>query len=46
MAYVELVDNKLEPLPDFPVIKEGKITVHGSNTESESENREEVAVGH
>ncbi|XP_031566718.1 uncharacterized protein LOC116301746 [Actinia tenebrosa] len=46
MAYVELIDNDLEPLPDFPVIKEGKITVYGSNSESDSESSEVIAVGH
>jgi len=29
MAYVELIDNNLEPIPDLPVIKEGKMVVYG-----------------
>lgn len=42
MAYVELVDNELEPLPDLPVIKKGKIVVYGKNDDSEV--KEAIAV--
>ena len=41
MAYVELVDNELEPLPNLPMIREGKIVVYGDSTDSDVD---EVAV--
>ena len=33
MAYVELIGNSLPPLPELPVIKQGKWVVYGSDVD-------------
>lgn len=33
MAYAELIDNKLPPLPKLPVIEGGRVKVYGKQTD-------------
>ena len=45
MAYVELKDNSLPPLPKLPVIKNGKWVVYGNGEDDgDDELQEESAV--
>jgi len=47
MAYVELKDNSLPPLPKLPVVKNGKWVVYGNDDDDgddDDELQEESAV--
>ena len=45
MAYVELKDNSLPPLPKLPVVKNGKWVVYGNDEDNiDDELQEESAV--
>ena len=45
MAYVELKDNSLLPLPKLPVVKNGKWVVYGNDEDNiDNELQEESAV--
>lgn len=45
MAYVELKDNSLPPLPKLPVVKSGKWVVYGNDVDNiDDELQEESAV--
>ena len=45
MAYVELKDNSLPPLPKLPVVENGKWVVYGNDVDNiDDELQEESAV--
>lgn len=45
MAYVELTDNSLPPLPKLPVVKNGKWVVYGNDEDNiDDELQEESAI--
>ena len=44
MAYVELKDNSLPPLPKLPVVKNGKWVVYGNDENNIELLQEESAV--
>lgn len=43
MAYVELIGNSLPPLPELPVVKQGKWVVYGKD-DHDNELRAQSAV--
>ena len=44
MAYVELKDNSLPPLPKLPVVKNGKWVVYGNDDDDDNELQDDSAV--
>ena len=44
MAYVELKDNSLPPLPKLPVVKNGKWVVYGNDEDNIDDELQEESV--